>query len=215
MKLHTILFSTFCNVGYSFSHLLLFFIYLHMQPKFLLFLVGPSYCIDTACSSSLLALDHALAAMRSGLCQAAIVAGCNLCLKPSMSTQFDRLSKLSTKSLFAVHHTCIRYYRAIFTTVKQGLLLRKTSLLFFTTTCIFGHSHHLLKTNVVMPCPGVLDMLAADGTCRSFDAAGSGYVRSEAVVAIYLQLESNAKRIYATVVHAKNNCDGSKENGKF
>ena len=66
-----------------------------------------------------------------------------------------------------------------------------------------------------IPCPGVLDMLAADGTCRSFDAAGSGYVRSEAVVAIYLQLESNAKRIYATVVHAKNNCDGSKENGKF
>ena len=98
MKLHTILFSTFCNVGYNFSHLLLFFIYLHMQPKFLLFLVGPSYCIDTACSSSLLALDHALAAMRSGLCQAAVVAGCSLCLKPSTSLQFDRLSKDWIKS---------------------------------------------------------------------------------------------------------------------
>ena len=57
-------------------------------------------------------------------------------------------------------------------------------------------------------------MLAADGKCRSFDAAGSGYVRSEAIVALYLQFESSAKRIYATVVHAKNNCDGGKDDGK-
>ena len=58
-------------------------------------------------------------------------------------------------------------------------------------------------------------MLAADGTCRSFDASGSGYVRSEAVVAMYLQFESNAKRVYATVVHASNNCDGGKDDGNL
>ena len=58
-------------------------------------------------------------------------------------------------------------------------------------------------------------MLAADGACRSFDADVSGYVRSEAVVAMYLQFESNAKRVYATVVHAKSNCDGAKDIGKL
>lgn len=43
--------------------------------------------------------------------------------------------------------------------------------------------------------------------------AGNGYVRSEAVVAIYLQKSSDAKRVYATVVNAKTNTDGAKEQG--
>ena len=43
--------------------------------------------------------------------------------------------------------------------------------------------------------------------------AGSGYVRSEAVVAILLQKEPEAKRIYATVIHSKTNSDGYKDNG--
>ena len=58
-------------------------------------------------------------------------------------------------------------------------------------------------------------MLASDGTCRSFDSSGSGYVRSEAVVAIYLQRAPDARRVYATLVHSKNNCDGNKDNGMF
>lgn len=58
-------------------------------------LKGPSYAIDTACSSSLFALAQAAAAMRSGHCDAAIVAGCNLCLKPANSLNFHRLSMLS------------------------------------------------------------------------------------------------------------------------
>ena len=57
-------------------------------------------------------------------------------------------------------------------------------------------------------------MLSADGACRSFDESGSGYVRSEAVVAILLQKSGDARRIYAHVVHAKNNSDGNKDNGK-
>ena len=32
-------------------------------------------------------------------------------------------------------------------------------------------------------------------------------------MAIYLQKAQNAKRIYATVVHAKNNSDGNKQQG--
>lgn len=43
--------------------------------------------------------------------------------------------------------------------------------------------------------------------------SGNGYVRSEAAVVIYLQKSSSAKRVYATVVHAKTNTDGNKVQG--
>lgn len=56
---------------------------------------GPSYAVDTACSSSLLALDHALHALRSGLCDAAIVGGCSVCLRPSTAMQFQKLGMLA------------------------------------------------------------------------------------------------------------------------
>ena len=56
---------------------------------------GPSFALDTACSSSLYAMHHAIAAMRSGQCEAAIVGGVNLLLKPTSSLQFHRLSMLS------------------------------------------------------------------------------------------------------------------------
>jgi len=43
--------------------------------------------------------------------------------------------------------------------------------------------------------------------------AGDGYCRSEAIVAVYLQKKKSAKRIYATMVHSKNNSDGYKNTG--
>lgn len=58
-----------------------------------------------------------------------------------------------------------------------------------------------------------LGMLAPDGRCKTFDAAGDGYVRSEAASVIFLQKASGARRIYATVVHAKTNTDGAKPEG--
>lgn len=58
-----------------------------------------------------------------------------------------------------------------------------------------------------------LGMLSPAGSCRSFDQSGDGYCRSEAVAAIILQKASNARRVYATVVHAKSNTDGYKEQG--
>lgn len=56
---------------------------------------GPSYAVDTACSSSLFAMHQAVAAIRAGECDAAIVGGLNLTLKPTNSLQFHKLNMLS------------------------------------------------------------------------------------------------------------------------
>ncbi|KOB66791.1 putative fatty acid synthase, partial [Operophtera brumata] len=111
-------------------------------------LQGPSYAVDTACSSSMFALAHAYSALRAGHCDAAVVAGCNLCLKPATSLSFHRLN-----------------------------------------------------------------MLSPEGRCAAFDAAGRGYVRSEAAVAVLLQRRGAARRVYCTVRNARTNTDGSKVQG--
>jgi acyl transferase domain-containing protein/NADPH:quinone reductase-like Zn-dependent oxidoreductase/thioesterase domain-containing protein/acyl carrier protein len=56
---------------------------------------GPSYTLDTACSSSLVAFDAAINAIKSGLCDYAIVGGVNLLARPQTSLQFQRLGMLS------------------------------------------------------------------------------------------------------------------------
>ncbi|XP_021358822.1 fatty acid synthase-like [Mizuhopecten yessoensis] len=109
---------------------------------------GPSYTVDTACSSSLLALDQALQAIRVGQCDAAIVGGSSIILKPLTSLQFQKLG-----------------------------------------------------------------MLSPEGTCKSFDAEGNGYCRSEGIVVVYLQKEKSALRLYSRLIHSKTNCDGGKDQG--
>ncbi|XP_055691897.1 fatty acid synthase-like [Lutzomyia longipalpis] len=56
---------------------------------------GPSHAVDTACSSSLYAMRQAFADMRSGHCDAAVVAGANLILRPTVTKQFYNLKMLS------------------------------------------------------------------------------------------------------------------------
>ncbi|XP_043668271.1 fatty acid synthase-like [Vespula pensylvanica] len=58
-----------------------------------------------------------------------------------------------------------------------------------------------------------LGVLALDGYSRCFDENAAGYTRSETVAVAFLQKEKSAKRIYATVIYAKTNCDGYKEEG--
>ncbi|XP_075218277.1 fatty acid synthase 3 [Lycorma delicatula] len=58
-----------------------------------------------------------------------------------------------------------------------------------------------------------LGVLSLDGRCKSFDEAANGYCRSEAISVVFVQKRKDARRIYATVVHAKTNCDGFKEQG--
>uniref|UniRef100_A0A2H8TY64 Fatty acid synthase n=1 Tax=Melanaphis sacchari TaxID=742174 RepID=A0A2H8TY64_9HEMI len=58
-----------------------------------------------------------------------------------------------------------------------------------------------------------LNMLSPGGKCRSFDAEGDGYVRSEGIVAVLLQRAKSAKRIYASVLNTGSNADGYKDEG--
>jgi len=58
-----------------------------------------------------------------------------------------------------------------------------------------------------------LSMLSKDGKCKHMDSGANGYVRAEACATIFLQRKSSAKRIYATIVHAKTNTDGYKTEG--
>ncbi|XP_041987892.1 fatty acid synthase-like [Aricia agestis] len=56
---------------------------------------GPSMTINTGCSSTMVALAQAVRAIRSGECDAAVIAGANLYLRPHGSICFDRLGLLS------------------------------------------------------------------------------------------------------------------------
>lgn len=60
---------------------------------------GPSFIIDTACSSSLVAMTEAVQSIESGQCDAVIVGGINLLLKPTQSLQFHKLSMLSSQGM--------------------------------------------------------------------------------------------------------------------
>ncbi len=58
-----------------------------------------------------------------------------------------------------------------------------------------------------------LNMISPDGHCKCLDETANGYSKGEACVVILLQRKSDAKRIYATVIHTKTNTDGFKELG--
>ncbi|XP_049523965.1 fatty acid synthase-like [Dermacentor silvarum] len=58
-------------------------------------LPGPSVAVDTACSSTMMALHEALLALRSGRCEAALVGGSNVTLRPLATRSYQRLGLLS------------------------------------------------------------------------------------------------------------------------
>ena len=60
---------------------------------------GPSFTIDTACSSSLFALDAAVAAIRSGSIDTAIVGGANTLVSPFGFISFSQATMLSPTGL--------------------------------------------------------------------------------------------------------------------
>ncbi|KAK0166753.1 hypothetical protein PV327_004242 [Microctonus hyperodae] len=58
-----------------------------------------------------------------------------------------------------------------------------------------------------------LGVTSPDYCCKCFDNSANGYARSETISVILLQKFKDAKRVYATVVHGKTNCDGFKAQG--
>jgi fatty acid synthase len=66
------------------------------------------------------------------------------------------------------------------------------------------------KSTMVFQCS---EVLSKDGYGRPFDQDADGFVRGEAVAAVYLQKLKDAKRVYATLVHSITNSDGRKEKG--
>lgn len=77
---------------------------------------------------------------------------------------------------------------------------------------IVGGVNLLLKPNMSLQFH-TLNMLSPDGKCKTFDASGDGYVRSEAVVSVLIQKSTVARRTYATIVGCKINADGYKDLG--
>ncbi|MBV9497009.1 MAG: type I polyketide synthase, partial [Acidobacteria bacterium] len=65
------------------------------RMSYYLDLHGPSDPIETACSSSLVAIHRAVAAMRSGECEMAIVGGVNTILTPDLHISFTKAGMLS------------------------------------------------------------------------------------------------------------------------
>lgn len=79
---------------------------------------------------------------------------------------------------------------------------------------IFASSYHIFSSEIwFIRINFLLGVLSSDGYCKPFDESGTGYMRSDAMVVAYLQKTKDARRVYATFVYGKMNCDGFKEEG--
>lgn len=115
--------------------------------SYLLDLRGPSLALDTACSSSLVAVHHAVRALASGECDAALAGGVNVLLSPGLTLSFQEAGAL-----------------------------------------------------------------AADGRCKTFDAAADGMVRAEGCALVVLRRLADAEeagdRVLAVIRASAVNSDG-------
>lgn len=79
-------------------------------------------------------------------------------------------------------------------------------------SAIVGGCSLILNPNMFLQLKR-LGMLSSEGMCKTFDETGNGYVRSEGCVVIFMQMAKEARRVYASVLNARTNTDGYKENG--
>ncbi|XP_030748839.1 fatty acid synthase-like [Sitophilus oryzae] len=127
--------------------------------------------------------------------------GCDRSMIPNRVSYYLKLKGPSmtcdtacSSSLYALDHA----YRAIRTAECDNAIVGGTNL--------------CLSPSVSLQF-GRLGVLGSDGACKAFDNSGNGYARSETISAIFLQKSKEAKRIYATILHVKTNCDGFKDSG--
>jgi fatty acid synthase len=72
---------------------------------------------------------------------------------------------------------------------------------------------NLMLSPHIMAMSRKIDAINANGFCRPFDHEADGYVKSESAGVLFLQRKRDAKRIYASILHTKTNCDGRNEEG--
>ncbi|KAG5678935.1 hypothetical protein PVAND_008554 [Polypedilum vanderplanki] len=77
---------------------------------------------------------------------------------------------------------------------------------------IVAGSHLNLGPRMFIEFSG-LGALTPDGISKVFDEDSKGFVRSDAIAAVFLQKRKDAKRIYAQLVHSLSNNDGFKHEG--
>ncbi|CAG2164273.1 unnamed protein product, partial [Oppiella nova] len=142
---------------------------------------GPSVSVDSSCSSSLVALQLAYSGMRANEFEMAIVEG------PSVSVDSSCSSSLVALQL-----------------AYSGMRANE-----FEMAIVGGVSINLNPTSALELQK--LNLLSSDGKCKFLDVTADGFVRSETVSAVVLQKRRFARRVYATVIHAKTNSDGHKE----
>ena len=61
----------------------------------------------------------------------------------------------------------------------------------------------------------VLEINTPDGISRVWDEDANGFMRGETVASLFIQNKSEAKRIYATILHSRVNIDGYKKMGMY
>jgi fatty acid synthase len=136
--------------------------------------------VDTACSSSSYAFEQAYIAIRDGLCDSAVVGGCNLCLHPYLCIKFAELGALNPEGFCRTFDRDGEY--------KFSLSIKRKDV-----SQLFLEKRFVLMSFVM--------------------CTANGYVRSEAICAVFLQKAHDAKRIYATLLNVKSMNDGFKNEG--
>ena len=77
---------------------------------------GAAYIVDAACASSLLAVEHAMARLRSGMCDMAIAGGIHVCQVPTFWFVFSKLVRFLQR---------VRFGHSI--AARMGLFRRKAA----------------------------------------------------------------------------------------
>lgn len=84
----------------------------------------------------------------------------------------------------------------------------------FLSPFFFDLNYMDTMLQIQQPTDTVTGKCIVQHSLRRVVSTGNGYCRSETVGTVFLQKSSDAKRVYATVVHTGTNADGNKEQGE-
>nr|QCW07586.1 fatty acid synthase 6 [Blattella germanica] len=128
------------------------------------------------------------------------IGSCKSMFANRISFQFD-----FTGPSFAVDTGCATSLIALNQAITDMRVCRVDAAIVCSSNIMLNpyYSQHLSKLGVLAP---VMEP-------KVFDTNATGYVRGEAAVVLYLVRKSAARRVYANIVHVRNNTDGYKTAG--